>query len=74
MGVQNIREATHEYFGGLGAGIAAGLKLRHDHGSRYVSAAFQEEIGFLGIESSPAFVRSPEGNGCAERLIGRLDL
>ena len=27
---------------------------------------------FLGIESSPAFVRSPEGNGCAERFIRTL--
>ncbi|TVQ36953.1 MAG: IS3 family transposase, partial [Geminicoccaceae bacterium] len=23
----------------------------------------------LGLESSPAFVREPEGNGCAERFI-----
>ena len=30
---------------------------------------FQAEIRFLGIESSPAFVREPEGNGCAERFI-----
>src|SRR5204863_9596856 len=29
-------------------------------------------IAFLGIESSPAFVRAPEGNGCAERFIGTL--
>lgn len=34
--------------------------------------AFQEEISFLGIESSPAFVRSPQGNGCAERFIRTL--
>ena len=26
-------------------------------------------LRFLGIESSPAFVREPEGNGCAERFI-----
>ena len=26
----------------------------------------------LGIESSPAFVREPEGNGCAERFIRTL--
>jgi hypothetical protein len=26
----------------------------------------------LGIESSPAFVRAPEGNGCAERFIRTL--
>ena len=31
--------------------------------------AFQNELKFLGIASSPAFVRAPEGNGCAERFI-----
>ena len=46
--------------------------LRHDHGSQYVSHHFQAEIRFLGIESSPAFVREPEGNGCAERFIRTL--
>ena len=30
------------------------------------------KIAFLGIESSPAFVRAPEGNGCAERFIRTL--
>ena len=33
-----------------------------------MSDAFQQELGFLGIASSPAFVRALEGNGCAERL------
>ncbi len=33
---------------------------------------FQNEIRFLGIESSPAFVREPEGNGCIERLFKTL--
>ena len=37
--------------------------------SQYVSHDFQAEICFLGLESSPAFVREPEGNGCAERFI-----
>src|SRR4030081_3261890 len=37
-----------------------------------MSDHFQKEIGFLGIESSPAFVRAPEGNGCAERFIRTL--
>ena len=54
---------------GLAAGIAHGLALRHDHGSQYVSHHFQAEVRFLGIESSPAFVRESEGNGCAERFI-----
>ncbi len=33
---------------------------------------FQTELRFLGITSSPAFVREPEGNGCAERFIRTL--
>ena len=36
---------------------------------QYVSHHFQSEIRFLGLASSPAFVREPEGNGCAERFI-----
>ena len=39
---------------------------------QYMSDHFQKEITFLGIESSPAFVRAPEGNGCAERFIRTL--
>jgi putative transposase len=30
---------------------------------------FQKEIRFLGMESSPSFVRQPEGNGCIERFF-----
>ena len=37
-----------------------------------MSDHFQKEIGFLGIDCSPAFVRAPEGNGCAERFIRTL--
>ncbi len=38
-----------------------------------MSDHFQKEITFLGIESSPAFVHAPEGNGCAERFIRTLE-
>jgi transposase InsO family protein len=37
-----------------------------------MSDHFQKEVAFLGIESSPAFVRAPEGNGCVERFIRTL--
>src|SRR3712207_1911932 len=37
-----------------------------------MSGDFQAEIRLLGIESSPAFVRQPEGNGVAERFIRPL--
>ena len=33
---------------------------------------FQQEVAFFGIESSPSFVREPEGNGVAERFIRTL--
>ena len=36
-------------------------QLRHDHGSAYMSDHLRAAIEFLGISSSPAFVRAPEG-------------
>jgi putative transposase len=70
--LEPLRQGMREHFGGFAKGAAAGLQLRHDHGSQYVSHHFQNELRFLGIQSSPAFVREPEGNGCAERFIRTL--
>jgi putative transposase len=70
--LEPLRQGVRASFGAFAAGIARGLKLRHDHGSQFVADDFQAELGFLGIESSPAFVREPEGNGCAERFIRTL--
>ncbi len=70
--LEPIRQGVRQCFGRFAAGAARGLALRHDHGSQYMSDAFQNELTFLGIESSPAFVRAPEGNGCAERFIRTL--
>src|SRR4051794_15741304 len=70
--LEPVKQAVREHFGAFANDIAVGLQLRHDHGSQYVSHDFQAEIRFLGIESSPAFVREPEGNGCAERFIRTL--
>ena len=67
--LEPVRQGVRERFGAFGRSVARGLALRHDHGSQYVSHHFQSEIRFLGIASSPAFVREPEGNGCAERFI-----
>ena len=52
--------------------MARGRRLRHDHGANDVADDFQQEIAFFGIESSPSFVREPEGNGVAERFIRTL--
>lgn len=68
-----IRQGVARHFGALDrSGVAEGLVLRHDHGSNYMSGDFQREIRFLGMTSSPAFVRQPEGNGVAERAIRTL--
>ena len=70
--LEPIRQAVKEIFGRFEAGAAGGLAIRHDHGSAYMSDHFQTEIAFFGMSSSPAFVRAPEGNGCAERFIRTL--
>lgn len=70
--LEPVRQGVREQFGGFAEAIAQGLRLRHDHGSQYLSNHFQQEVRFMGIESSPAYVREPEGNGCAERFIRLL--
>jgi transposase InsO family protein len=70
--LEPLRQGVREHFGGFERGIAAGLSIRHDHGSAYMSDDFQRELTFLGMESSPSFVREPEGNGCAERFVRTL--
>src|SRR5690349_6115370 len=58
-------------FRGFAKNIAAGLSSGTTM-SQYMSDVFQKELDFLGAESSPAFVRAPEGNGWAERFIRTL--
>jgi transposase InsO family protein len=70
--LEPVRQGIRHCFGVIEADVARGLAVRHDHGSQYLSDAFQNELAFLGIESSPSFVRAPEGNGCAERVIRTL--
>jgi putative transposase len=70
--LEPLRQGIREHFDAYRADVATGLALRHDHGSQFLSDLFQAELRFLGIASSPAFVREPEGNGCAERFIRTL--
>src|SRR6476620_6502770 len=70
--LEPVRQGVHRCFGAIAPGVARGLKLRHDHGSNYMSGDFQDEIECLGIEASPSFVREPEGNGVAERFIPHM--
>jgi transposase InsO family protein len=70
--LEPIRQGVREFLGPIEAGVATGLSIRHDHGSQYMSHAFQEELAFLGARSSPSFVAAPEGNGIAERFVRTL--
>jgi len=70
--LEPLRQGVRDYCGGFRAGAAAGIRNRHDHGSQYLSDDYQAEIAFLGMQSSPSFVRQPQCNGCVERFIRTL--
>ena len=67
--LEPVRQAVKERFGAFGQGVAAGLAMRHDNGTQYLSDHFQKELAYLGVKASPAFVREPEGNGMIERFF-----
>src|SRR4051812_45099410 len=70
--LEPIRHGVQRHFAAFAKDVARGLSVRHDPGSQCMSDHFQKELAFLGIESSPACVRAPQGNGCAKRFIGTL--
>ncbi len=70
--LEPIRQGVRPQFGTVSAGSATDVQVRHDHGNQYMSDDFQAELRFLGMTSSPAFVRASEGNGAAERFIQTL--
>jgi putative transposase len=41
--LEPVRQGVHRCFGAIAPGVARGLKLRHDHGSNYMSGDFQDE-------------------------------
>lgn len=70
--LEPLRQNVGEHFGAFGPQAAAGLRIRHDPGSQYMSGHFPNELRFLGMESSPAFVGEPEGHGCIEGFFRTL--
>lgn len=68
--LEPVKQAVKNIYGSLDKDICKGLGLflRADHGSQYDSKDFQNERKYLGMEYSPAFVRSPECNGVIERF------
>ena len=69
--LEPLRQGLRAHYGSYGAGVAAGLSLRHDHGSQYLSDHSRTSCA----SSASARARRswpPEGNGCAERFIRTL--
>jgi putative transposase len=73
--LEPVRSAVRKQFGSVGKDVCRGMKLqlRSDHGTQYDSADFMNEMKFLGLEMSKAFVRSPECNGVIERFHRTLE-
>src|SRR4051794_2896291 len=69
--LEPVRQGVRRHFGGFAKDVAHGLAVRHDHGSQYMSDHFQTEIAFLGIESSPAFVRRRKAMAAPRGSFGR---
>lgn len=73
--MEPVRAAVRKTFGSVEKDVCRGMKLqlRSDHGSQYDSADFMNEMKFLGLEMSKAFVRSPQCNGIIERFHRTLE-
>lgn len=69
--LEPIRQAVRGYCSTFQAVAAAGIRLRHDWGSQYRSEDYQAEVAFLGMESSPALVRQPEGTAASSDSSAR---
>jgi transposase InsO family protein len=68
--MEPVKMAVKKVYGNIDKHICTNtnLYLRSDHGSQYDSKDFQNEMKFLGMKLSPAYVRSPECNGIIERF------
>jgi hypothetical protein len=69
--LEPIRQGVSEHFGGVEKDAARGLAIRHDHGSQYMSRAFQGEIAWLGATSSPASSAPPRATAAPSASSAR---
>ena len=70
--IDTLRQAIRATRGTFDQDITAGVGLRHDQGSQFISYAFQDGLRFVSIRSSSSYIWSPEGNRCVERFIRTL--
>ena len=57
--LEPVRQGVHRCFGAIAPGVARGLKLRHDHGSNYMSAISRTKSNAWGSKLRPPSCDSP---------------
>ena len=61
--LEPIRQGVRERFGPIGAGVARGLRLRHDHGSNYLADDFNRRSRSSASKVPRASCESPKATG-----------
>lgn len=67
--LQPISSGLLRIRGSVEKNAGVGIAVREDHGSQYISEAFRAQINSWGMKMSFAYVREPETNGVAERMV-----
>jgi hypothetical protein len=52
--LEPLHQGARRCFGAIAEAVAVGLTVSYERGNQYVSNAFQAELAFLGIQSSPS--------------------
>jgi len=72
--LEPIKQAVRKIRGSVSKGVGGNVAIRHDWGPQYMAKDFKNELRFLGLRNSPAFVHEPETNGVIERYFKTLKL
>ena len=70
--LEPLRQGVRYAFGRFAKDIARGLRIRCDWGPQYVADAWINEVKWLGMTITPAYVGEPECNGVIERFMRTL--
>ena len=70
--LEPVKQGLKKRRGALAQKAGAGISIRHDWGPQYKANVFNNELNFLGLGNSPAFVHEPETNGVIERFFRTL--
>ena len=72
--LEPVKQAVRRIRGCNAKGIGQGIAIRHDWGPQYIAHDFKEELKYLGLTNSPAFVHEPQTNGVIERFFKTLKM